>query len=207
MFRNSSIFPYPAAHRSPFYTFFFHFSKVKLSLTTRQGRIGGMKLHVHSFWISMRVGECSILHPVVLRPSKDPGRPGGVWTIPRKEKPPCTCRDSNTGPSSLYPNHQTNYTVPAPPTSVRFIFVLYSHLCSGLLGCLFLSGFPTKIVFSFLFSSVRNTCLIHLIPLHSITRKILREEYKLQSSSFCIFSPVFSHSRSSSASHSRKPSA
>ena len=79
------------------------------------------------------------------------------------------------------------------PTLWRSILILSSHLHLGLPIGLFPSGFPTKILYTPLFSSIHATCPIHLI-LHFITRTIFGEEYRSLSfplSSF-LHSPVTS---------------
>ena len=71
---------------------------------------------------------------------------------------------------------------PSHPTSWRSILILSSHLCLGLPGGLFPSGFPTKNPYTPLLSPIRATCATHLILLVLITRIILREEYSSLSS-------------------------
>jgi len=67
--------------------------------------------------------------------------------------------------------------------SLRSIIILSSSLCLGLLNGLFLSGFPTKILYVFLISLVQVICPPHLILLDLITLIILGEAYMLWSSS------------------------
>ena len=71
------------------------------------------------------------------------------------------------------------------PTSWRSILILSSHLSLGLLSCLFPSGFPTKTLYTPIFSPIRATCPAHLIPLDFINRTIVGEEYRSLSSSLC----------------------
>jgi hypothetical protein len=57
----------------------------------------------------------------------------------------------------------------------------------GLLNEVFPSGFPMKILYALLITSIYATCLAHLKILDFITLIILGAEYKLWSSSLCIF--------------------
>ena len=80
------------------------------------------------------------------------------------------------------------------PTSWRSILILPYHLRQGLPSGLFLSGLPTKILYTRVLAHIRATCPIHLILLDFITRTIFCEEHRSLSSSLCSFlrSPVTS---------------
>ena len=71
------------------------------------------------------------------------------------------------------------------PTSWRSILILSSRLRLGLPSGLFPSGFPTKTLYTPIFSPIRATCPAHLIPLDFINRTIVGEEYRSLSSSLC----------------------
>jgi len=93
-------------------------------------------------------------------------------------------------PKVYYRNHNCLPLVPILsqlPTSWRSILILSSHLRLGLPSGLFLSGFPTKTLYTSLLTPIRATCPVHLIILEFITRTTQGEEYRSLSSSLCTF--------------------
>jgi hypothetical protein len=67
-------------------------------------------------------------------------------------------------------------SIPSHPISLWSVLTLSTYLRIGLLSGLFLSGFPTNILYAFLFSLIRATSAAHLILLDLIILIILGEE-------------------------------
>jgi hypothetical protein len=95
---------------------------------------------------------------------------------------------------AMYPYPEPHQSSPCTNhTSLRLILT-YSQLCLGLPSGLFLSRFPTKILYAPHLSRICATYPSHLILFDLITQTILGEQYRSLSSSLRSFlrSPVIS---------------
>jgi len=82
---------------------------------------------------------------------------------------PCS-REPTTGPHLVQ-------STPSQNISIKFVLILLYHLFLGPSSDLFPSGYPIKILYAFLISSIRATCLARLSLLHLITRIIFDEAF------------------------------
>ena len=100
---------------------------------------------------------------------------------------PCILWNPNVHyrPHKSLSSASTIQSIPPHPSSWRSILI-FPHLRLSLPSGLFPSGFPTKTMYTPLFSPIRATCPAHLI-LGFITRTILGEECRSLSSSLCSF--------------------
>jgi hypothetical protein len=78
-------------------------------------------------------------------------------------------------------------TVHIMASYLRSILILSTHLSLALPSGHFPLGFPSNILYAFLFSHIHATYYAHLILLDFIILIILDEQYKLWSSSLCSF--------------------
>jgi len=83
-----------------------------------------------------------------------------------------------------------SYFAPSLHIFLRWILILSSHLRLGRATGLFPSGFPTKILYIFLISPMRGTCLANLILFHLITLIISCEG---EAPHYAVFSTLLPH--------------
>jgi hypothetical protein len=112
-------------------------------------------------------------------------------SLPCSQRPatnPYPERDESNPPPPPPPHtHTHTHTHTTHLISQRFILILSSHLCLGLLSGLFPLGFLTRILYTFLISAMHTSCFSHLILLHLITLIIFTEKYELEGSSLSSF--------------------